>query len=260
MTKNQRILNILPSKNIEKDWTIENAIGASLIPKKAALPSSKDLRETWWKPGNQGSTGSCVGWALAEGTLRWYFVKTKKITKTDRLSPRYIWMASKELDTDNSKPTSFLERSGTFLKDALDIARKYGVAKESDLPFNGNLNDMEEEDFFAKISLLKISSYYNLVKSGKKIDNIKKWIASTGPVFASLICDESFMDLGKKGELKNYKGGGEYGGHAVSIVGYTANQFIIRNSWGPTWGKDGFGFASSEYIDAAFDEAYGIVV
>lgn len=30
------------------------------------------------------------------------------------------------------------------------------------------------------------------------------------------------------------------GGHAVAFVGYTRHDFIVQNSWGRGWGKDGF--------------------
>ena len=32
----------------------------------------------------------------------------------------------------------------------------------------------------------------------------------------------------------------DVGGHAFAIVGYTADGFIVQNSWGPTWGYHGF--------------------
>jgi len=51
------------------------------------------------------------------------------------------------------------------------------------------------------------------------------------------------------------------GGHAVCIVGYRADgRFIVRNSWGTTWGDKGFGYASLAYAQNAFTEAYGISV
>jgi C1A family cysteine protease len=54
-------------------------------------------------------------------------------------------------------------------------------------------------------------------------------------------------------------GSGLGGGHAAAVVGYTAaGNFIIRNSWGTGWGRDGFAFGSPLYMDQAVTEAYGI--
>jgi C1A family cysteine protease len=50
------------------------------------------------------------------------------------------------------------------------------------------------------------------------------------------------------------------GGHAVALVGYTPDRFIVRNSWGTTWGDKGFGYASSAYAQAAFTESYGVAL
>ena len=50
------------------------------------------------------------------------------------------------------------------------------------------------------------------------------------------------------------------GGHAVCLVGYTADRFIVRNSWGTGWGDGGFGYASLEYAREAFTEAYGVSI
>jgi hypothetical protein len=36
-------------------------------------------------------------------------------------------------------------------------------------------------------------------------------------------------------------------GHAVSIVGYNENGFLIKNSWGTTWGENGYGWVSYDY-------------
>jgi len=32
------------------------------------------------------------------------------------------------------------------------------------------------------------------------------------------------------------------GGHAVAIVGWDKNGFIIRNSWGTDWGRNGYSY------------------
>jgi hypothetical protein len=38
------------------------------------IPDFVDLCDTWWGMGDQGSTGSCVGWAKADSVLRWHFI------------------------------------------------------------------------------------------------------------------------------------------------------------------------------------------
>ena len=51
-----------------------------------------------------------------------------------------------------------------------------------------------------------------------------------------------------------------HGGHAVALVGYTSEHFIVRNSWGTGWGDQGYAYASLAYVQTAFKEAYGVVI
>ncbi len=37
------------------------------------------------------------------------------------------------------------------------------------------------------------------------------------------------------------------GGHAVSIIGYDNNGFVLKNSWGKDWGENGYGWVSFNY-------------
>ena len=38
------------------------------------------------------------------------------------------------------------------------------------------------------------------------------------------------------------------GGHAVVAVGYDADRFVVRNSWGSAWGDDGYCTMPVEYV------------
>lgn len=259
-TAHRRVLNIVPSKGVEKDWTFDTAVKAGVTARAASLPPKVDLREPWHKVANQGDTGSCVGWASADSVLRWHLVKNNKLPKTQPLSVRFVWMSSKETDEFRSRPSSFIEESGTSLKAALDVLRKFGCLLDTDLPFkSGKLYTGTEDDLYAKASRFKIQSYYNLI-SQNKIQNWKNWLANHGPIFTCLDVDKNWYDVKKDGKLNRYDAKSAEGGHAVAIVGYTSDRFIVRNSWGESWGDKGYAYASLDYADAAFYEAYGIMI
>jgi hypothetical protein len=256
-TEPRRILNCLPSRDTERDWRVEDAADAGVLEAPARVPPSKDLREVWWKIGDQGSTGSCVGWAAADSLIRWHLVKATRLPKEQSLSPRFVWMAAKETDEFMSRPTTFIETDGTSLKAALDIARKYGVVTDTVLPFSGGrLYQGRAMTFYALAAKLKIGGYFNL---GRRPVDWRTWLANNGPILTRLDVDDTW-DAAKttQGNLDVYLADTVRGGHAVALVGYTPDRFIVRNSWGRGWGDKGFGYASLPYAQAAFTEAYGI--
>lgn len=262
-----RILNCIPSQKIEKDWVFANALEAEIFVKPKSLPPSVDLRDSsWWEIANQTDHGACVGFATAD-ILWWHFVQKGILPKdkNKRLSRRFIWMAAKEMDEFNNSPTTFLESPGTSLKAALDIARNYGCVLEDDLPFSPEkLSHLNQNSFYALAAKFKISSYFNLRKPSDSWptiqNNWKTWLATHGPILTRLNVDNTWDEAKEtQGNLDVYQPDTSRGGHAVSIVGYTSERFIIRNSWGTTlWGDNGFGYASSTYAEIAFTEAYGI--
>jgi hypothetical protein len=255
----KRILNVRPSPRTEDDWTYETAEEADLLAAAPAIPTSKDLRVDWWKINDQGTTGSCVGWATADSVLRWHFVKAGRLSRDQLLSPRFVWMASKETDPFITRPTTFIETEGTSLKTALDIARKFGVVRDATLPFgSGKLYPGQAKTFYATAALRKILAYFNL---DRNLTNWRSWLANKGPILTRLDVDQTWDSATlNDGVLDEYQPDTTRGGHAVALVGYRPDAFIVRNSWGTGWGDGGFAYASLAYAQAAFTEAYGVEV
>lgn len=251
-----RILNCLPSSEQSLDWQLESAKNAGLLTAEP-LPSSVDLRAGWWTIGDQGSTGSCVGWAAADSVIRLHMVEAGKLRQDEPLSVRQVWMASKESDEWASPPTTYIEAAGTSLKTALDVARNFGIVPSNKLPFEGpHFFQGKQDDFYAIAAQRKISSYFNL---GTKPSHWRRWLANNGPILTRLDCDTAWFDASAANPvLDNYRLPDDPGGHAVAMVGYTEDHFIIRNSWGTGWGENGFAYATEAYAAAAFTEAYGI--
>ena len=258
----QRICNIVPSRDIDKDWLFEHAVDSGAVAAPAALPASVDLRTAWWDIGDQQQTGSCVGWGSTDGVARYHFVKAGKLSQKKKLSPRCTWMASKETDQFTSRPETFIEGAGTSLKAAVDILRKYGAAPEELLPFHINtfMYLGNENTFFATMATRRIAAYYNLHKN---LATWRAWLAGHGPILVALNVDATWDNAtATHGMLDTFQPNTVRGGHAPCVVGYTAEgRFIIRNSWGTAWGDHGFAYASEAYINAAFfNESYGVTI
>jgi hypothetical protein len=256
-TQAHRVLNCVPSKDTEKDWRTEHATAAGLVAAPKKIPDEVDLRQDWWAIGDQGPTGSCVGWGSADSVLRWHFVQDQRMDKNELLSVRFQWMAAKETDEDLSRPTTFIEEEGTSLKTALDVARQFGAVPDKVLPFGqGTLFEGDAKTFYAIAAKLRISAYFNL---GTDPDAWRTWLATNGPILTRLNVDQTWDNAtDTKGAMDTYLPDTVRGGHAVAFVGYTHDHFIVRNSWGRVWGDEGYAYASLPYASAAFTEAYGV--
>lgn len=261
--ESNRICNLVPSRQTDHDWTMGQALAAGAVAAPvAALPASVDLRAGWWGVGDQGSTGSCVGWASTDGIVRFHMVSSGRLGLAELLSPRATWMASKETDEFTARPQTFIEGAGTSLKAAMDILRKYGAVPEVMVPFKittamylGNENTL-----YATAATRRVAAYFNLAKD---LNAWRTWLATRGPLLVGLNVDATWDNAkATAGKLDSFQPATARGGHAVCVVGYTADKrFIIRNSWGTGWGDKGFGFASEAYINAAFfNESYGVTL
>src|SRR5688500_9527692 len=100
----RRICNIVPSRGTERDWSYPDAIAGGALAAPAAPPASVGLRAAWWAINDQEDTGSCVGWATADGVVRYQMVKAGRLSNNELLSPRFVWMASKETDEFTTRP------------------------------------------------------------------------------------------------------------------------------------------------------------
>jgi len=205
-TGTTRILNCVPSEKTDTDWQLHNAQDAGLMAAGArAAPASKDLRDdSWWKIGDQGATGACVGWATADSVLRWHMVQAGRLPKNQPLSPRFPWMAAKETDAFVAQPTTFIESDGTSLKASLDVCRKWGAVRDSVLPFkSGQLYVGEVATFYAIATQLKIAAYFNL---GRDLAGWRRWLAGNGPILTRLDVDSTWDNAtATKGKLTTYK-------------------------------------------------------
>lgn len=73
------------------------------------------------------------------------------------------------------------------------------------------------------------------------VEEVKAFLIQNGPVVTTMNCPPDFF-VYKSGVYSNVHG--QPGGfHCILVVGYNDVEhcFIVKNSWGPTWGQAGFG-------------------
>lgn len=228
------------------------------------LPTSVNYKAYAPYPGNQGDYGTCVGWSTAYGALSIEYAKQMGITDREQITfsafcPYYIYNQFKE-------EYDFFCQSGGFFEDALEILYTKG-AKRYYLPEYSCYSDYE--DFpVSNASNFKIKDYYRLFDwnetefdkalglESDRVENIKKALSGGHPVLIGMYVPSSFDWINgdvwspTQEEKENYN---SQPGHAMTIVGYDDNKyggaFEVMNSWGRTWGNDGFVWVKYEDMD-----------
>jgi C1A family cysteine protease len=266
-----RVLNCAPSRILPKD--VDPAYRTRALGAK--FPKKIDLRKTWWDIANQGETGSCVGWAIADSVLRWHFVEAGRLRQEKQLSARFIWMAAKETDDDTEEPTTFLELAITKIEAGLKIAKMFGIVDEDTLPFSpAVMYGGKAADFYDNASQFKIAEYKSLIGPNEEdlLDSnlVCKWLAANkqkggGPIVVRMGVDPAFIDAKKNTSVLERFDAWEaanFEDHCAAIVGYYTDGdkmfFILRNSYGNEWGDDGYAYLSREYLEAAVQEAWRV--
>jgi hypothetical protein len=197
-------------------------------------------------------------------------VEAGRLEPEQRLSPRFMWMAAKEMRAKLTaaegapawRPSTFLEQGFTDVKSALDVARLYGAALEQELPFDDGLFDGPIDAFYESAAQRKVTRYYRLDPDEEPRDawlvHWRRWISQHGPVLVVLNVDDNFIAGSRV--LDAYRPDDSSFNHAVALAGYTPNGFLVRCSWGEKWGEHGYAVATNEYIEQATLESYGVVV
>jgi len=214
-----------PEKKDKRDYHYR------VTPKKLALvPKTTDLRKWCSAIEDQGNLGSCT--ANAGVALEEYLMNRDKVDFKDmsRLF-LYWWTRYIEGTTD--------EDSGAYIRDTVKAMAKYGVCKESTWPYVISKYRTKPSNVAANEALeYQILKYERLTQS---LDALKQCLGvDKRPLIFGFDVPASFESVPANG-VWNPKDGEEIiGGHAQVLVGYTGTRFIMRNSWGTSWGNKGY--------------------
>jgi C1A family cysteine protease len=219
--------------------------------------------------GDQGNLGSCVAFSttyyLATHELGLLNGYNNKLSNQHILSPKWTY----NLLNDG-------QDGGLYPDDAFDLLHVNGAATWNDFPYDSNYLswDLDREDWIAAtynrltekviIPGLGGSSGQNLTAIKSALNNghiltfctfVDSWI------YTRIKNDPTGLNNNHVGELAAVYMNGYSGGHCMTIVGYDdtlwidvnnngnvdANErgaFLVANSWGTSWGNNGFVWVS----------------
>jgi C1A family cysteine protease len=208
----------------------------------AALPTAVDLRPHCPPVYDQGQLGSCTGNSIA-GAIE--FEQMKQGLNAFVPSRLFIYYNERVLEnTVNSD-------SGAQIRDGIKVVAKFGAPPETDWPYDASQFAVKPPDSaFTDAARNKVMSYQRV---SRVLNQMKGCMASGYPfVFGFTVYDsfESAAVAHSGNVAMPQPGEAVAGGHAVVAVGYDdAHQwFLVRNSWGPDWGLQGYFTLPYQYL------------
>ena len=139
----------------------------------------------------------------------------------------------------------------------------FGAPPEKVWPYNIAKFDTEPSAFcYAFAENFKAIQYLRLdspgVTADALLDKIKTYLASNLPSMFGFPVYEEFMNLPANAYVAYPAPKSKlYGGHAIIAAGYDDNiqinskekgALLIRNSWGTSWGDQGYAWLSYKYV------------
>jgi len=210
------------------------------MPEHVKLAESVDWREEGavTPVKNQGQCGSC-----------WAFSTTGSLEGAHfRLTNKMVSLSEQQL-VDCSAKFHNNGCNGGLMDNAFEYVKSIGgLDTEDSYPYHGK----QEKCHFKKESVGSTCAGYVDIPSGDE-DALKEAVATAGPVSVAIdVTEERFM-LYKDGVFVDETCSNEEDSlnHGVLVVGYagssdnqegksTGDYWIVKNSWGTTWGEKGY--------------------
>jgi C1A family cysteine protease len=227
-------------------------------PEEVSLPGSTNLKE-WCSPIEyQGGLGSCTAQA---GVALMEYYERRAFDRHIDASRLFLYKATRNL-------LNWTGDTGAFLRTTMGAMVLFGAPPEVYWPYVIADFDKEPPAFcYAFAQNYQTIQYFRLdppfTPKDLLLKRIKLLLVAGLPSMFGFSVYSSYVQAADDGRIP-YPCPWETGprGHAVVAVGYddeieitnslcgvkTAGALLIRNSWGPGWGDNGYGWLPYKYV------------
>lgn len=181
-------------------------------------------------------------------------MENKSSPKIPRFSVMYNYVRSRQLEGTFPGDAT----TGTWITTGMRVGKGWGWIEESLWPYDGNANHWPPSepaglDIRAKENRTLVYQRINTV------DECRIVLASGNVVSAGFLIDDSWFNA-INGIISIPSNQSITNSHAILLCGYNDKKrlFTFQNSWGVSWGDDGYGYLPYEYFPDRFREGYSI--
>jgi C1A family cysteine protease len=209
----------------------------TLEERSTVLPLEVDLRPLCPPVYDQGQLGSCTANAIA-GALEYQEWKQKEATGTP--SRLFIYYNERAMEGTVN------EDAGAMIRDGIKSVATQGAPNETDWPYDiAKFREKPPAKAYTDALQHELVSYARPTRTSQYLRAV---LANKHPIVFGFTVYESFESqaVADTGWVPMPDTANEQilGGHAVCAVGYLWRNgqlyFIVRNSWGATWGAHGY--------------------
>ena len=210
------------------------------------LPNRVDLREECPSVYDQGHLQSCTANAIAAAIQ---FVRRKEgLQPAFEPSRLFVYYNARALRG------SVRCDNGSQIRDGVKSVVAKGVCPEHDWPYHPSQFDVTPPPGSYRAAAEHRAIRYQRIQRDPDLVAMKACLASGYPfVFGMAIYEDFESAKVERSGAARLPTAGEHHvghGHAVLAVGYDDGdrRFMVRNSWGPEWGKHGYFTLPFEYL------------
>lgn len=206
--------------------------GRNLKKKRLVIPSHFDWRKKGYvtHPKVQGSCGGCYCFAAIDN-LEWWWKK-----RTGNLRDLSVQQC---IDCTNKYVRDADGCDGGLMEDLYHLAVTRPISLASYDPFKMRTGTCPRAQLAGK--KIKVKTYH--IMSDEYHSPIEAELASNlihyGPIPIGIDSKSMNFELYRGGIIRAAHCGKNID-HAVTVVGYTPNFWVVKNSWGSHWGEGGY--------------------